>query len=345
MSATLELSDDPVELTQELTALQIGDGLPVVPATPERVARMLDALDAAPDETIGWMPPTWGQVTARFIAINAVLAGCAPEHMPVLVAATRAMLDPAFNLYGIQATTNPVTPLLVVHGPITRRLQMNAKAGAFGPGNYANAVLGRAIRLILTNLGGAIPGETDRATQGQAAKYTFCVAENAEDTPWRPFHARRGLQPDDDAVTVFGIQAQHNIIDVTAANGFELMQVLAGGMAVVATNNVTHGGEALLVISPEHARQIHESGFDPVSAGQFLYEHARIDMHRFPPRLVEHLRTRRPIWVDMAHLPIVDRHEDMQILVIGGPGIQAQFLPSFGATRAITERIVGARRS
>lgn len=340
MTDTLELPSEPAELARELSTRNIGDGLPVVPATPERVAAMLATSPLDADETIGWMPPTWGQVTARFIAINAVLAGCAPEHMPVLVAATKAMLEPAFNLYGIQATTNPVTPLLVVHGPIARRLGMNSKAGAFGPGNYGNAVLGRAVRLILLNLGGAIPGETDRATQGWPAKYTFCVAENEEDTPWEPFHVHRGFARDDDVVTVFGIQAQHNIIDVTAANGFELLSVLAGGMGVIATNNVTHGGEALLVISPEHARQIHGSGFDPVTAGRYLFEHARIDMNRFPQRLIDHLRTRRPIWVDMARLPITDRHEDIQILVVGGPGIQAQFLPSFGATRAITQPVV-----
>lgn len=339
MPETLELPDDLTELARVLADRGMGDGLPVVPALPDKVARMLEGRAGDPDEALGWMPPTWGEVTTRFIAINAVLAGCSPDHMPVLVAATKAMLRPEFNLYGIQATTNPVTPMLIVHGDIAGRLGMNAKAGAFGPGNYANAVLGRAVRMIMMNLGGGIAGQTDKATQGWPGKYTFCAAENEEETPWAPFYVRRGLEKGQDAITVFGIQAMHNVIDVTAADGFELLQVLAGGMAVIATNNVTHGGEALLVISPEHAAQMHRSGFDAVSVGQFLYEHARIDMRRFPPRLVEHLRTRRPIWVDMERLPITDRHEDVQVMVIGGPGIQAQFLPSFGATRAVTEPV------
>ena len=340
MSEMLDFPDDLTDLARALASRGMGDGLPVVPASPERVTRILDGYRGDQDEMLGWMPPTWGEVTPRYIAINAVLAGCSAEHMPVLVAATRAMLQPEFNLFGIQATTNPVTPMLIVHGNIAARLGMNAKAGAFGPGNYANAVLGRAVRLIMMNLGGGIAGQTDKATKGWPGKYTFCAAENEEETPWDPFYVRRGLVKGQDAVTLFGIQAMHNIIDVTAADGFELLQVLAGGMAVIATNNVTHGGEALLVISPEHAAQIYRSGFNPVSAGQFLFEHARIDMRRFPPRLIEHLRTRRPIWVDMERLPITDRHEEMQLMVIGGPGIQAQFLPSFGATRAVTEPVV-----
>jgi len=338
---TLILPDDPVALARELAERHMGDGLPVVPATAERVIAMLAQSPRAADETIGWMPPTWGQVTPRYVAINAVLAGCVPEHFPVLLAAVEAMLEPDFNLYGIQATTNPVAPLLVVHGPIARRLGINAKAGAFGPGTYANAVIGRAVRFVLMNIGGAIPGETDRATQGQAAKYTFCVAENEEDSPWAPFHVRRGLAAEDDAVSVFGIQAEHNIIDLTAENGTELLTVLARAMAAVGTNNMTHGGEALLVISPEHAELLQQTGFDPESTGHFLYEHARIDALALPPRLEKLLRERRPLWADFSRLPITDGPEDVQLLVVGGTGIHALFMPSFGATRAITRRIVG----
>lgn len=336
----LTLPDDPIELAKMLAEKNMADGLPVVPPTPERLAKMLEQSPYEPDREIGWMPPVMGLVSPRFIALNAIMAGCSPEHMPVLCAAADAMMDPAFNLLGISTTTNPCAPLLVVHGPERHRLKMNIGAGCFGPGNYANAVLGRAIRFMLLNLGGAVPGETDRATQGMAIKYTFCAPENAEETPWAPFHARRGYQADDNAVTVFGIQAQHNMIDLTAENGEELLRVLVPGMAAYATNNMTHGGEALLLISPEHATMLARTGWDPESIQKYMYEHARYDVREAPERFVGILKYRRPPWVDMAKLPVVDRWEDMQVMVIGGTGIHAQFLPSFGSTTAITRKIV-----
>jgi hypothetical protein len=163
------------------------DGLPIVPPTEARVETMLAGIDADPDDVVGKIPPLWAEATVEKVAINAVMAGCAPEAMPVLVAAFEAMLDPAFNLYGVQATTHPVAPLLIVHGPAAARLGMHAGPGVFGPGNRANATLGRAVRLCLWNLGGARPGQGDMATQGSPAKYTYAMAERV--TRARPLHA------------------------------------------------------------------------------------------------------------------------------------------------------------
>ncbi len=171
------LTAEAIELPDSLEAVEAHfrgrgwtDGLPIVPPTPERVEAALARIDAAPDLVIGKLPPLWGEATVEKIAINAVMAGCAAEALPVLVTAIEAMLEPPFNLYGVQATTHPVAPLVVVHGPAVGRIGMHAGAGVFGPGNRANATLGRAVRLCLWNLGGGRPGAGDMATQGRPPK-------------------------------------------------------------------------------------------------------------------------------------------------------------------------------
>ena len=192
-SEVLELPDSLEAVEAHFRAQGWTDGLPIVPPTEARVATMLAGIDADPDHVVGKIPPLWAEATVEKVAINAVMAGCGPEAMPVLVAALEAMLDPVFNLYGVQATTHPVAPLLIVHGPAAARLGMHAGAGVFGPGNRANATLGRAVRLCLWNLGGARPGQGDMATQGSPAKYTYAIAERVEASPWGPLHASLGF--------------------------------------------------------------------------------------------------------------------------------------------------------
>jgi len=335
----IEVPEDPAELAADLARRGLADGLPVVPPTPERVEAMLARSPLPADELMGTMPPADGVVTPRYIAINGVLAGCAPGHMPILVAAAQALLDPAFNLFAIQPTTNPVGPLVIVHGPVVDEVGMNAATGCFGPGNYANAVIGRAVRFLAQNLGRGRPGVTDHATHGWPGKYTFCAAENTAATPWEPFHVRRGLAAGDSAVTLFGIQAQHAIINQTPQDGYEMLHLAARGMAAVGTNNHSLGGEALLVLSPEQALQVAGSGIGCEEAARILFEHARIDATTLPRRYVDFVANRRPAWCDPARLPIVDRWEDIQILVAGGPGIFSLYMPSFGDTRAVTRRI------
>src|SRR3989449_5675575 len=152
------------------------------------------------------MPPLWRQATLEKLAVNAVMAGCEPAYFPVVVAAVEAMLEPPFNLYGVQATTHPVAPLVIVHGPVAGRLGVHAGSGCFGPGFRANVTIGRAIRLILMNVGGGWPGRHDMATQGSPAKFAYCIAEREDASPWGPLHER-------DVVTVYGGEAPHNIND------------------------------------------------------------------------------------------------------------------------------------
>src|SRR5204863_594663 len=194
--------DDPAALVAEFSAREWCDGLPIVAPTPERVAAMLGGRDGS--KSLGAMPPLWRQATLEKLAINAVMAGCEPACFPIVATAVEAMLDPAFNLYGVQATTHPVAPLLVVNGPYGRSIGVHGGQGCFGPGFRANATIGRAIRLILLNVGGAWPGRYDMATQGSPAKFSYCIAENEAASPWAPLE--KG-----DTVTVYGGEAPDNV--------------------------------------------------------------------------------------------------------------------------------------
>jgi hypothetical protein len=180
------------------------DGLPIIPPTPDRVQHMLEGTRRGPQSLIGRIPPRWGDATVEKVAVNAVMAGCLPAYMPVLTTAIEAMLAPEFNLYGIQATTHPVAPLLILNGPLARQLDVNNSYNVYGPGWRANATIGRAIRLLLLNVGGGIPGKGDRSTQGSPAKFAFCIAENETRNPWLPLHVERGFDAGTSTVTVWG---------------------------------------------------------------------------------------------------------------------------------------------
>ena len=184
------------------------DGLPVVPPTRERVARMLAHTKRARDEIVADIAPGYGAATVEHIAVNAVLAGCDPEYLPVVIAAVEAVAAPEFNLQGIQATTNPVAIWIIINGPVVQRLQVNAAFNCLGEGAWANATIGRALRLILRNIGGALPGEMDRATHGQPGKYTFCCAENEAANPWAPLHVERGFAAECSTVTAVGAEGR-----------------------------------------------------------------------------------------------------------------------------------------
>src|ERR1700754_4293454 len=187
------------------------DGLPVVVPTPEKVAAIVDVLGGDPEQLVARIPPRWGSLTTELLAVNMVMAGCKPEYAPVVRAAVLALCDPRFNLNGIQATTHVVAPLLVVNGPIAREIGMNPGGNVFGSGNRANATIGRALRLILLSVGGGIPGDLDKSTLGHPGKYTYCIAENEEASPWAPYHVERGYAPEDSTVLVIGAEAPHSV--------------------------------------------------------------------------------------------------------------------------------------
>ena len=215
-----------------------GDGLPLIPATPERVAAMLAATRRPPGDLVAVLPPRLGCATVELVAVNAVLAGALPEHLPVILAAVEAVGQPAFNLQAIQTTTHPCSPLVIVNGPIAGRLRINGAGNALGQGHRANAVIGRAVRLVLQNVGGTIPGETDRATLGHPGKFTYCLAENEAESPWEPLHVERGFRRDASCVTVLGAAGPHNVNDHGSASADSLLKTLAGTLAAPASNNI-----------------------------------------------------------------------------------------------------------
>src|SRR5215813_5210629 len=220
-----------------------GDGLPAIPPTRERVARLLAGSRRGPDEVAAVLVPRLGRATLEAIAANSVMAGALPEHLPVILAAVEAVADPAFNLQAIQTTTHPCSPLVIVNGPIARRLGIHGGGNVLGQGTRANAVIGRALRLVLQNVGGARPGKEDRATQGQPGKYAYCVAENESASPWEPLSVERGFRGEDSTVTVCGSEGPHNINDHGSSTAEGIVATVAGTAAIAGSNNIYLGGE------------------------------------------------------------------------------------------------------
>jgi len=236
------------------------DGLPVVPPTPVRVLRMLKGTSRAPDEVVGLMPPDLVPCTVEKVAVNAVMAGCKPEYMPVLLAALEASLTDAFGLHGLICTTMFGSPLIIVNGPVARAIGMNSGVNALGQGNRANATIGRALQLIIRNVGGGRPGEIDRATLGNPGKYSFCFAE-AEDSEWLPLAQERGIEAGRSAVTLFPGEGVQGIVDQKSRDPESLARSFALSLRTVDHAKLALAGDAVLVVSPEHARVFIEAGW------------------------------------------------------------------------------------
>lgn len=336
---TLTSTDDPIQYCYDRGWT---DGLPVVPPTEERVAAMLGGTGLPRDLAIAKIPPAWAEATVEKIAINSVMAGCEPSYLPVAIAAVRAMTNPVLNLNGMQCSTHLSTPLVVVNGPIRTALGMNSGSNVFGQGNRANATIGRAVKLILTNIGRAIPGVTDKATLGHPGKYTYCIAENEEQSPWDPLHVERGLKRDQSAVTVFGCEAPHNVNNQASRNAFDLCHTIADTMATLGTNMFYAQGEVMVVLCPSHAETIAADGWSKLHVKEYLYEKARK-----PLRLVklgglygrEVARNFWPRWVNRTDedemVPLVRRPSEITLVVAGGPGRHSAFLPGW-ATPSVT---------
>jgi hypothetical protein len=264
--------------------------------------------------------------------------------MPVLVAALEAMLEPPFNLYGVQATTHPVAPLVIVHGPAVERLGMHAGPGVFGPGNRANATLGRAVRLCLWNLGGARPGQGDMATQGSPAKYTYAIAERVDASPWGALHASRGFDADESAVTVYGGEAPHNVNDHVSQKAANLLTVIADTAATLGSNVGWYylQSQLLVVLGPEHAATIAEDGFTRADVQRYVYEHARRPLHRIKQGGMWGIHD-WPRWMETADehalLPVVPGPEDVYVMVAGGSGKHSSVVPNCCFSRAVTQRV------
>jgi hypothetical protein len=337
-----------VEAPEDLDAFQVwameqewSDGLPVLPPTEARVTKILGR--RAGDELVATLMPLDGRATLHAIAVNAALAGAGPEHLPVIIAAVKALANPQFNLNAIQCTTHPCTPLLIVNGPIAARLGIASGPNALGNGHRANAVIGRAVRLTLQNVGGARPGREDRATLGHPGKFTYCLAENEAASPWEPLHVERGFAREQSTVTVCGSEPPHNVNDHGSTRGETLMAALAGTAATTGSNNIYLAGDPLVILGPEHAQTIASSGWSKAELKQRFWDAARVPLGRFSADNIARFRLTHPERFESAGpetlLPWASRPEDVMVIVAGGPGKHSAIVPTFGATRSVTERI------
>ncbi len=341
-AATFEALDDLDAINKLYRERRWSDGLPIVPPTQERVARMLACTTRERNEVIAKLPPGFGEATVERIAINAVMAGCDAEYLPILIAATDAVAQSQFNLQGVEATTNSAAVWLVLNGPIVDKLGINATFNCLGQGTWANATLGRAMRLILQNIGGALPGDMDRATQGQPGKYTFCCGENEAQSPWAPLNVERGFAREVSTVTVVAAEGTLNM-NTHSKEADELLRIFAECMVHPASNEYCHGGEPWIVIAPEHAEILKRGGLTKQAVKQQLWELSKMPAGRLSTKEILRAQASRSdeygeIRPDTL-LTISREPDDIWFIVAGGPGTHSVYVPCFGNSRAVTRKI------
>lgn len=329
----LMTANDEAEALETLHARGCTDGLPVIIPTKARVSRMVLASGQEGDMVLGTMGPAHGIATIEKVAIAAVMAGCLPDYMPVVLAAVKAVIDPIFDLTEMQATTHCTAPLIIVNGPARHTCGPIASGyGAMGPGHRANASIGRALRLAMINIGGGRPGESDMALHGHPGKFTFCLAEDEENSPFPPMHVDMGFDEEDSVVTVIGAEAPHSVIysgNADDAKDHEyLLNVLAVGLANAATNNaILTSGTATVVLNPDHAAILNKAGLTRQDIQQALYDRCQMstaEIAKMVPGFAgnpDKVSTRRAFT------------EPSQILVLmaGGSGLYSMVMPSWCA--------------
>lgn len=337
----MSLVSERIEVGSFLEAVELffergwSDGLAIVPPTQERIEEMIRYVGRDPQEVIGEIPPRYGIATIEILAINSVMAGCLPDYFPVVIAAVEAMLEPEFNLNGVQTSTHSSEPLIIVSGPAVKKLNINAGYGAFGSGFRANGTIGRATKLILWNLGGNIPGEVDRSVFSHPGTWSYCIGENQERSPWEPIHVERGLAKEASAVTVFACEAPHSIC--CFGDALEIMRTTCGSMATLGTNNIRRMGQTLVVIGPRHAVQLDKEGWSKEDVRNYIWENARLSRREIISAVPSHVNPGRyswPKWMDTSNegqmIPLTEKPEDIHIIVSGGEGSFSMCCPGWG---------------
>jgi hypothetical protein len=345
-SSRMVFKDSLEEIEDKLYRNGCTDGLPIIPPTEERVMRMIEYNKLDPQQVVADIPPQNGPATVEKIAINAVIAGCRPEYFPVIIAAVEAMTEKGFDLFGVQATTHPCGLLTYVNGPIAKTLEINSSSGSMGPCWKANATIGRAVRLILLNCGGAFPGKVDKATQGTPAKFTFCFAENEEANPWEPFHVERGFKPIDSTVTVLGLEGPHDINGQDATKAESFLRILASSIISAGSSNFRFvtGSDLVICLGPEHAAILARGGLTKNDIKEYLFKTARVPLDLISE---EHLVARKKApaqhgeFDGVSPIPVVLDKQNFLIFVSGGSGLHSSWMPSWGGPkhRAVTKLI------
>ena len=323
------------ELYEAFCAANLCDGLPVIPPTVRRVDAMLAFTDRDPDEALlDELPPSGAAVTVRCLAVNAVMAGCRPEYLPILITAFEAISDPLYRAYQGAITTHSSGNAVVVSGPLAATLGIQSGPGCLGPGFRANATIGRAVNLTLVNVARAIPGKSDLTIFGSPAEFTYCFAERGDANPWQPLHAELY----DDAttsVTVHKCEGPHNVLDPRSGPE-DLLRAIAATAATRGGNNAIHPSELLVMITPSQARMISAAGWSKREVREFLFETAR-----HPVEIIQrHERgTYPPYFTKLAHVPVMRSPEDVILVVCGAEGTQAMVAVPWGLSRAVSRPV------
>lgn len=335
--AFLEFADE-AEAAEEFIE-RYSDGLPVVLPTPARVSKLLSETSRDPDATLGVMMPRGTPVTVRDVAVNAVMAGAPPGVLPIILTAMEGVLDERFNLSSVQATSHGAAVLVIVSGPLTERVGMNAGYNVFGNGNRANLTIGRTVRLVMTNVGGGAPGLTDMSVQGSPAKISFCMAERLDVEGWSTLAERQGAPADATTVTVVAAEGPHSVADGRSTRPERLLTNVADGMRTLVTMNACKLGWMVLILSPQHARIIIENGWDVPRVQAYLFDRARNTLARLQKagefdenalaRFKQFASTSNP----SRGMPVIDDPEKLIVAVAGGDaGTFSSLVPTWPAS-------------
>lgn len=315
------------------------DGLPVVPPTAERIEAMLEAGGLAPDHELAFIENRQVSVTAEKVAINAVMAGCKAEYMPVIAATVEALADPLYGYHGPATSTGGSAVFMLVNGPIARKLDLNSGDNLFGPGWRANATIGRAVRLVMRNVIGTLPGELDRSSLGHAGKYTFCIAENETDSPWPAFHTTRGFKPDQNAVTIFAAYAPHQYSNRLSADPQGVLDTACAHMKVSA--GTARQPQYAMVFAGEHQAIFKKAGWAREDVQRYVFEHTNntiADLKRV--NMVAGAVTAED---ERTTFPLVEAPQDLLVIAAGGyAGVQSAFIPGWGGkngSQSVTREI------
>ncbi len=347
MSSSNRLSAaDEFQAVEQLHALGCTDGLPVIVPTPERVERMVLAGGSDPDIVVGELGPNLGVATVEKIAVNAVMAGCEPDVFPVVLAALKAVCDPVLDMTEVQSTTHNLGPLIIVNGPVRKGCRIASGSGALGPGHRANATIGRAVRLCMINIGGGRPGVSDMALLGHPGKFTYCLAEDEESSPFPPLHTSLGFSADDSTVTVVCVEAPHSVLTFLLSddptNSDRLLTACAKALSNLAANNAQFGhfvstSTQVLVLNPDHANTLAAAGYDRQRVQQVLHERAG---NTFAEIATVQSGIDEDLDRFVSAIPTPDR---LLVLVAGGSGFYSAVMPSWGGGQhgnaAVTKRI------
>lgn len=319
------------------------DGLPVVPPTSKLVNAMLLNTSRDPNEEIGLCPPKMGVTTVEKVAINAVMAGCLPEYFPVVLTAIDCLFEEQINLRGIQITTHPVAPLIIINGPIRNKIGIKCDTDCFGPGTRANATIGRAVRLVMINCGGGYTGKVDKSTFGSPAKYTYCIGENEEESPWEPFHVENGFGYETNTLFVIGADSPISLLDFVHDKPIDIINTFADSMLGKAFIHPYIQGEQVFILGTEHAELIKRAGWTKEDVRQCFYEVAR--------RRYGELKTGgflgRQLWAtwfdqldDDVRMPLFQKPQDLKIFVAGGKNKWSLYIPTWSDANYRTKSVI-----